>query len=230
MIRSFPAKRPFHTAWERIVLCPFPSHRCIVAAMWLLPHFSAVSAAAVRVYYRASVDGESVPSTGPVLLVGNHPNSLFDPAFVAWVAKRPVRFLAKAPLFTNPLVGWLVRGSGSIPVYRRQDDATLMGRNDDTFRAVHDALRAEHDGDARLGRRARDIGPCALEERGVRRRDGAARCAVAGHVALGEADDARFAVAGALDGRARELDRLVGRGGEAQVRERDAEDGHGPSG
>lgn len=108
--------------------------------MWLLPHFSAVSAAAIRVYYRASRDGGSVPAAGPVLLVGNHPNSLMDPVFLAWASQRPVRFLAKAPLFSNRLVGWLVRGSGSIPVYRRQDDSTLMGRNDDSFRAVHDAL------------------------------------------------------------------------------------------
>jgi 1-acyl-sn-glycerol-3-phosphate acyltransferase len=108
--------------------------------MWLLPHFSSVSAAAIRVYYRASRDGEAVPATGPVLLVGNHPNSLMDPAFLAWVSARPVRFLAKAPLFSNRLVGWLVRGSGSIPVYRRQDDEALVGRNDETFRAVHAAL------------------------------------------------------------------------------------------
>src|SRR5690349_13163337 len=108
--------------------------------MWLLPHFPALSAAAIRVYYRASCDGGSVPSEGPVLIVGNHPNSLMDRVFLAWASRRPVRFLAKAPLFSNPLVGWLVRGSGSIPVYRRQDDSTLMARNDDTFRAVHDAL------------------------------------------------------------------------------------------
>lgn len=108
--------------------------------MWLRPHLSALGSAAVRLYYRASRGGEAVPSTGPVLLVANHPNSLLDPALVAWAAQRPVRFLAKAPLFTHPIVGWLIRGSGSLPVYRPQDDATQMSRNDDTFRAVFDAL------------------------------------------------------------------------------------------
>jgi glycerol-3-phosphate O-acyltransferase / dihydroxyacetone phosphate acyltransferase len=108
--------------------------------MWLLPHFARLSTAAVRIYYRASRSGERVPSNGPVLLVGNHPNSLLDPAFLAWVAQRPVRFLAKAPLFTDPLVGWLVRGSGSIPVYRAADDPSQMQRNQDAFAAVHTAL------------------------------------------------------------------------------------------
>lgn len=108
--------------------------------MWLLPHLSALSSAVVRLYYRASRDGERVPERGPVLLLANHPNALLDPALVAWAAQRPVRFLAKAPLFTHPIVGWLIRASGSLPVYRAQDDATQMSRNEDTFRAVYDAL------------------------------------------------------------------------------------------
>lgn len=108
--------------------------------MWLLPRLAAVSAAAVRLYYRAERGGGTIPSTGPVLLVANHPNSLLDPAFIAWVAERPVRFLAKAPLFRDRLIGWVIRGSGSIPVYRAQDDKSQMGRNRDTFAAVHDAL------------------------------------------------------------------------------------------
>jgi 1-acyl-sn-glycerol-3-phosphate acyltransferase len=51
-----------------------------------------------------------------------------------------VRFLAKAPLFSDPKVGWLVRGAGAIPVYRRVDDPTLTGQNVDMFRAVYEEL------------------------------------------------------------------------------------------
>ena len=83
-----------------------------------------------------------MPSGGPVLLVGNHPNSLLDPLCVAWAARRPLRFLAKAPLFSHPVVGWLVRGAGAIPVYRKADDPTQMSHNEESFRAVHDALAA----------------------------------------------------------------------------------------
>jgi glycerol-3-phosphate O-acyltransferase/dihydroxyacetone phosphate acyltransferase len=100
--------------------------------------FSQVSSLAVRTFYRLTVSGERVPRTGPVLIVANHPNSLMDPALVAAVAGRPVRFLAKAPLFTDPMVGFLVRGSGALPVYRQSDG--IKGNNDDTFRAVHAAL------------------------------------------------------------------------------------------
>jgi 1-acyl-sn-glycerol-3-phosphate acyltransferase len=81
-----------------------------------------------------------VPSTGPALLVANHPNSLLDPALVAAAAGRPVRFVAKAPLFTDPLVGWLIRGAACIPVYRKVDDPGQTARNTEMFRAVHAAI------------------------------------------------------------------------------------------
>src|SRR5687768_2432788 len=108
--------------------------------MWLAPFLSHVANAALHVYYRLHRAGSVVPPTGPVLLVANHPNSLLDPAMVALAARRPVRFLAKAPLFKDPLVGFLVRGAGSIPVYRKADDPSQVGRNEEMFRAVHDAL------------------------------------------------------------------------------------------
>ena len=90
-----------------------------------------------------------MPPRGPALLVANHPNSLLDPATVVAAAGRPVRFLAKAPLFGDPAVGWLVRGAGAIPVYRAQDDPAKMGANEDSFRA---ALRG-----AGRGRRGGDL-------------------------------------------------------------------------
>lgn len=108
--------------------------------MWLLPAFARVASFAVRTFYRFETAGERVPASGPALLVANHPNSLLDPAAVAAVAGRPVRFLAKAPLFGDRAVGWLIRGAGSIPVYRAVDDPDRMGGNEEMFRAVHAAL------------------------------------------------------------------------------------------
>lgn len=108
--------------------------------MRLLPALSAVASLAARAFYRLTVSGGRVPPADPVLLVANHPNSLLDPALVAAVAGRPVRFLAKAPLFSDPQVGWLVRASGAIPVFRAVDDPAAMGRNEDAFRAAQEAL------------------------------------------------------------------------------------------
>ena len=108
--------------------------------VWLLPLFSALARVAARVYYRVRFAGPPVPAAGPVLLVANHPNSLLDPTLVVASAERPVRFLAKAPLFTDRKIGWLVKAAGAIPVYRRSDDPALMSRNEDAFRAVFQVL------------------------------------------------------------------------------------------
>lgn len=110
--------------------------------VWLLPLFSSMARLAARVYYRVRFAGAPVPPAGPVLLVANHPNSLLDPTLVVASAGRPVRFLAKAPLFSDRKIGWLVRAAGAIPVYRRSDDPTLMSHNEDAFRAVFAALGA----------------------------------------------------------------------------------------
>ncbi len=108
--------------------------------MWLTPLFPWVARVGAFTYYRMRSGGETVPRRGPVLLVANHPNSLLDPLLVAAVAGRPVRFLAKAPLFADWKIGWLIRAAGAIPVYRRADDPASMDRNEEMFRAVHAAL------------------------------------------------------------------------------------------
>ena len=87
----------------------------------------------VRVFFEQIeiVDMERVPAGIPIIFVVNHPNALIDPLFLLCFAPRPVSFLAKAPLFTMPVIGWFVRVFDSIPVYRRQDN--VAGSNEATF-------------------------------------------------------------------------------------------------
>ena len=94
----------------------------------------------MRTFFRWEVRGCTVPEKGPVLLVANHPNSILDPGGVCAAARRPVRFLAKAPFFDRPLIGSLMRATGSIPVYRRMDDPGQIDKNEEMFRAVRQAL------------------------------------------------------------------------------------------
>ena len=108
--------------------------------MWLLPLFSLVANLVARIFYRLQVAGPRLARSGPVLLVANHPNGLLDPALVAAASGRRVRFLAKAPLFEDRVLGWMVRGVGSIPVYRRIDDPSQVARNEEMFRAGFEAL------------------------------------------------------------------------------------------
>lgn len=100
----------------------------------------AVVGFALRLFYRVTVRGSGAPPTGAVMYVGNHPNSIIDPAMVLAVVQRPITFLAKAPLFEAPVFGWLLRRMGALPVYRRQDDAALVERNEGTLAAASQAL------------------------------------------------------------------------------------------
>jgi len=81
-------------------------------------------------YPRIEVTGaERIPPAGPVLLCGNHPNSLLDPVLIGIACRRPVHFLAKAPLFKTPVLGPVMYALGMIPTYRGGDDARQVRRN-----------------------------------------------------------------------------------------------------
>lgn len=100
----------------------------------------AVVAFALRLFYRLKVNGRDEHLDGPVIFVGNHPNSLIDPALVFVITGRKVTFLAKAPLFHTPVIGWMLRGLDALPVFRKQDDPAQMGKNEGTFEAASRAL------------------------------------------------------------------------------------------
>src|SRR5262249_27934927 len=96
----------------------------------------------LRIFFRrVEVEGiERVPSEGGVIFAANHPNALVDPLLFLCFAPRPVAVLAKAPLFSMPVVGSFVRGFDSIPVYRSQDTGSDLSRNRETFDAARRLL------------------------------------------------------------------------------------------
>src|SRR5258705_4746427 len=89
-----------------------------------------------RFYYsRIEIAGrEKIPAAGAVLFVANHANSLMDPVIVGIAAGRPVRFLAKAPLFEIPIFGRVLFALGMVPAFRAVDESpgskqSQVGRN-----------------------------------------------------------------------------------------------------
>jgi glycerol-3-phosphate O-acyltransferase/dihydroxyacetone phosphate acyltransferase len=84
---------------------------------------AAIIRVAARIFFRRIEIGgiDRVPDGWPVIFAVNHPNGLIDALFLLCFAPRPVSFLAKAPLFRTPLIGWFARALDAIPVYRKQD-------------------------------------------------------------------------------------------------------------
>jgi len=102
--------------------------------------------ALVKFYYpRIEVSGgERIPRSGPVLLVANHPNSLIDPVLLGIAADRPVRLMAKAPLFRVPVFGAVLRALGMVPAYRGSDDRGEVAKNFESLAAAARTLAAGH--------------------------------------------------------------------------------------
>lgn len=89
-----------------------PSMFWLLAAL-ILPLWS------LMVRYRFTPESK-LPSTGPFILAPNHYSEIDPIAMGAavWHLGRVPRFMAKASLFRIPVLGWLLRGSGQIPVER----------------------------------------------------------------------------------------------------------------
>lgn len=98
---------------------------------------------ALRWFYRdvAVVGLERIPREGPVLLAVNHWNQLVDALLALWLVPRRVTITAKATLFTNPVVGFVLRRVGIVPL-RRARDEEAMGRDPARTRDRHEAAFA----------------------------------------------------------------------------------------
>lgn len=80
-------------------------------------------------FARFDISGvESIPRTGPAILVANH-RSYFDPIVVAMAAAkvgRTIRFLGKKEVLDAPVVGTLARAIGTIRVDRGSGSSTPL--------------------------------------------------------------------------------------------------------
>jgi 1-acyl-sn-glycerol-3-phosphate acyltransferase len=64
---------------------------------------------------------ENVPTDKGGIVVAWHPNGMVDPALIFSLFPRTLVFGARHGLFKWPILGWLMRTIGTVPIYRRQD-------------------------------------------------------------------------------------------------------------
>lgn len=84
----------------------------------------------LMVRYRFTPDSK-LPAQGPFILSPNHYSEI-DPLVMGaavWHLGRVPRFMAKASLFRIPVVGWILRASGQIPVEREGGARSGSGGN-----------------------------------------------------------------------------------------------------
>lgn len=84
-----------------------------------------VVAATLRLFFRLKksvVQGAAnIPAEGGFILASNHASHL-DPPVLAVASPRPLTFMAKKELFTNPLFSALIKSLGAYPVDRGGSD------------------------------------------------------------------------------------------------------------
>jgi glycerol-3-phosphate O-acyltransferase/dihydroxyacetone phosphate acyltransferase len=85
---------------------------------------------------------ERIPRGRPMICVGNHVNSLLDPALLIGYLPIAPRFLAKSTLWKQPFVRVFLELAAAIPIYRKQDEGVDTSKNAATFAACHEVLRA----------------------------------------------------------------------------------------
>lgn len=91
-----------------------------------------------NVTYRVGVEGQhQIPREGPCVVVCNHVS------FVDWLVllgaiKRPVRFVMHYSFARLPLIGWLSRQAGVIPIASEKEDPAVKAA---AFEAIHAALQ-----------------------------------------------------------------------------------------
>jgi len=86
---------------------------------------------------RLEVSGlETLPESGPLLVVGNH-DSHWDPVMIGLAARkrRQIRALAKSTLWDVRGLGPILDGMGQIPIVRGAGDAEALAKAIETLRA-----------------------------------------------------------------------------------------------
>ena len=91
----------------------------------------------VKAAYRLRSEGlEHIPQEGAAVLVANHV-SLVDAVVIMGASPRPIRFVMDYRIFKMPLLGFIFRHCGAIPIAPAKEDPALMEK---AFAEVSQAL------------------------------------------------------------------------------------------
>src|SRR5262245_39966051 len=93
----------------------------------------------IHAVYRVEKSGlEHIPDEGPAVIVCNHV-SFVDAVVIMAACRRPIRFVMDHNIFKIPVLSFIFRTGGAIPIASRKEDPEMMER---AFAEVAKALRA----------------------------------------------------------------------------------------
>ena len=108
----------------------------------IYPFLKSITRLALKIYFKKiHVKGlENIPKEGPFLIVSNHPSSFLDPINIALFVKHRISFLAKGEMFKNKIIASILRRLNILPIYRAQDDPSMLTKNQEVFKGCYKKL------------------------------------------------------------------------------------------
>jgi len=80
----------------------------------------------INLLYRIRVEGlDKIPDEGPCIVAANHV-SFIDALIIGGTVRRPVRFVMYYKIFNIPVLSWIFRTAGAIPIAGAKEDPALM--------------------------------------------------------------------------------------------------------
>lgn len=83
----------------------------------------------------------NIPEKGPCIFACTHPNSFLDAIVIGAYSPRKVYFLARSDVFNTKFKHWLLSKLNMIPIYRMQEGAENLHKNEDTFSKCYEILK-----------------------------------------------------------------------------------------
>lgn len=89
----------------------------------------------VRLFFRMRYVGlENIPRAKGFILASNH-RANHDPLFIAHRVPKGIHYMAKAELFRNKLLGWILRNVNAFPVARGTGDTSAIDTAKEVIRS-----------------------------------------------------------------------------------------------
>lgn len=89
---------------------------------------------------------ENVSRAKPIVFAPNHRNALIDALLLVYASyhKKQIVFLARADIFKQKFVAWLLRGVRIMPVFRIRDGKDNLDKNNEIFRNAARILKKKN--------------------------------------------------------------------------------------
>ncbi len=109
----------------------------------LYPILKIIMRTAVRVFFKEiSFSGyRNIPNNKPIIFAANHNSAFMDAIVVAVFIEPQIHFLTRSDVFNTPFKNWILRKMNLIPIYRLQEGAENLHKNQEVFAECYRLLK-----------------------------------------------------------------------------------------